>query len=216
MKKLTYIALLLCSGAALAAPPEWANNDKDRTRPVRPGTDITNVNTNVNAQQQAQHQTQFATGGNAASLSSATGGSSTSNATGGNATGGTSSASVANANNVSASNSGVSTTVNNVSTSPSDVTVRSTGAAPDILTTPTAPCRIAVGVSGGWIGGALGFGTSVEDEGCTLRENARLLHNFGEKAAALKLMCNDAKVAAVLSICPAPAATPQVEVSVKP
>jgi len=111
----------------------------------------------------------------------------------------------------------VTTTVNNVSTSPSDMTVRTVGAAPDVLTTPTAPCRIAVGVSGGWIGGALGFGGSTEDEGCTLRENARLLYNFGEKAAALKLMCNDAKVAAVLAaVCPPPPPAPQAEVVVKP
>ena len=37
-----------------------------------------------------------------------------------------------------------------------------------------------------------------------MRENARLLHNFGQKDAALKLLCTDAKVAAVLAICSAP------------
>jgi len=63
-----------------------------------------------------------------------------------------------------------------------------------------------VGVSVGVIGGAAGFGYSVEDEGCTMRENARLLNNLGEKAAALKLLCNDEKVAAVLAVCAAPAA----------
>lgn len=96
-----------------------------------------------------------------------------------------------------------SSIVNNVPTTPDKLTITTVGQAPDILATPTAPCRIAVGVSVGVIGGAAGFGYSVEDEGCTMRENARLLNNLGEKAAALKLLCNDEKVAAVLAVCTA-------------
>jgi hypothetical protein len=96
-----------------------------------------------------------------------------------------------------------SSIVNNVPTTPDKVTVTTVGQAPDILASATAPCRIAVGVSVGMIGGAVGVGYSVEDEGCTMRENARLLNNLGEKAAALKLMCTDPKVATVLSVCTA-------------
>jgi hypothetical protein len=91
--------------------------------------------------------------------------------------------------------------------------LRSTGVAPDMIASPTAPCRIGVGISGGWVGGALGIGSSVLDEGCELRENARLLNNLGKQTAAVQLLCNDKKVAAVLPECagPAPAPTePQV------
>lgn len=70
--------------------------------------------------------------------------------------------------------------------------------APDVINTPTAPCRIAVGASVGWLGGALGFGSSVLDEGCQRRENARLLNNLGEKKAALLVLCNDPEVAVAL------------------
>lgn len=86
--------------------------------------------------------------------------------------------------------------------------VKTTGVAPDILTQPTAPCRIAVGVSGGWLGGALGIGGSVEDTGCTRRENARVLAGLNRGEAAVKLMCNDPEVAAVLPECAAPAPAP--------
>jgi hypothetical protein len=96
-----------------------------------------------------------------------------------------------------------SSIVNNIPTTPDKLTINSVGQAPDILATPTAPCRIAVGVSVGMIGGSAGFGYSVEDEGCTMRENARLLNNLGQKDAALKLLCNDPKVAAVLATCAA-------------
>lgn len=69
--------------------------------------------------------------------------------------------------------------------------------APDVIAYPTAPCRIAVGGSAGWFGGALGISTSSEDEGCTLRETARLLHNLGQSGAALQVMClnDDARLA---------------------
>ncbi len=86
--------------------------------------------------------------------------------------------------------------------------VRSTGVAPDMIASPTAPCRIGVGISGGWVGGALGIGSSVLDEGCELRENARLLNNLGKQSAAVQLLCNDKKVAAVLPECAGPAPTP--------
>jgi hypothetical protein len=67
-----------------------------------------------------------------------------------------------------------------------------TAQAPDVISYPTAPCRVAIGGSAGWFGGALGIVASTEDEGCTMRENARQLFNFGLTAAAIQLMCLDA------------------------
>lgn len=65
----------------------------------------------------------------------------------------------------------------------------------------TAPCRIAISGGVSVIGWGASLGTSVEDEGCNMRENARILNSLGASDAALKLMCNDEKVAAVLSVC---------------
>lgn len=65
----------------------------------------------------------------------------------------------------------------------------------------TAPCRIAISGGVSVIGWGASLGTSVEDEGCNMRENARILNSLGAGDAALKLMCNDEKVAAVLSVC---------------
>ena len=95
MKKILCLIALL-PFAALASPPEWANNDKDRNLP---GSNPTVVTSSANAlaaaaavstaeQMQRQNQAQFqtATGGNAlseGSTASAVTGDSTSNATGG-------------------------------------------------------------------------------------------------------------------------------------
>lgn len=116
MRKLILLSTIFLAGAAGAAPPEWANNDKDR--PGFPGASSPiEVTSEANAlaaaaavstaeqmqrqaqeQIQAQGQIQFASGGNAvsegstasavtgASTSSATSGDSTSSATGGEAT----------------------------------------------------------------------------------------------------------------------------------
>lgn len=95
--------------------------------------------------------------------------------------------------------------------------LRSTGVAPDMIASPTAPCRIGVGISGGWVGGALGIGSSVLDEGCELRENARLLNNLGKQAAAVALLCNDEKVSKVLPECVKPETLPaEPQVSYNP
>lgn len=90
---------------------------------------------------------------------------------------------------------GPSTATNDVSVAPigGSVSVNSEAAkaayAPDVLTSPTAPCRIGVGGSAGWLGGAIGFGTSTLDEGCDLRETSRHLSNIGQKEAAVQVMC---------------------------
>jgi len=66
---------------------------------------------------------------------------------------------------------------------------------------PTAPCRISLSAGVAVIGFGGTFGGSVEDEKCTMRENARLLDSLGAREAALLVMCYDEHVAAVLGVC---------------
>ena len=61
--------------------------------------------------------------------------------------------------------------------------------APDVISYPTAPCRIAIGASGGWFGGAIGFSGSSLDEACSRIETSRHLHNLGMKDASQQIMC---------------------------
>jgi len=61
--------------------------------------------------------------------------------------------------------------------------------APDVISYPTAPCRISIGASGGWFGGAIGFSGSSLDEACSRIETSRHLHNLGAKEAAVQIMC---------------------------
>ena len=68
-------------------------------------------------------------------------------------------------------------------------------------TLPTAPCRISQSAGIAVIGFGGTVGTSVEDEKCTMRENARLLHHLGATEAALLLMCFDNQVSQVLGVC---------------
>lgn len=58
----------------------------------------------------------------------------------------------------------------------------------------TAPC--VVGVSGGVsvIGFGVSGGTGYEDKECTKRENARMLHAFGEQKGAISLLCQNKNV----------------------
>jgi len=68
----------------------------------------------------------------------------------------------------------------------------------------TAPCRIAVTAGVAVIGIGVSGGGSVEDDPCNLRETARLLDGIGQREAAARLMCNDARAAAALgaTVCP--------------
>lgn len=122
--------------------------------------------------------------GGAGGSSSATGG----NATGGSATGG-------NATGGNATGGGGGTASATAGSATNSLTINSQASraayAPDILATPTAPCRISVGASAGWLGGALGFGTSVLDEGCHIRETARVLAGLGLVWAAVRALCQD-------------------------
>lgn len=86
--------------------------------------------------------------------------------------------------------------------SPESVTIKTTGDAPSIIGSATAPCRVAIGASAGWLGGAFGIGTSVMDESCNVREISRHLYNLGLKAEAIKVMCSDETAKAAMgSLC---------------
>ncbi len=81
--------------------------------------------------------------------------------------------------------------------------LKNVGVAPDMISTPTAPCRVAVGVSGGIMGGALGIGGSILDEGCDAREDARLLHNLGKTVASIARLCAKPEMKVALGVdCP--------------
>jgi hypothetical protein len=68
----------------------------------------------------------------------------------------------------------------------------------------TAPCRIAVSAGVAVIGLGVSGGGSVEDDPCNLRETARLLDGIGQREAAARVMCNDARAAEALgaAVCP--------------
>lgn len=73
---------------------------------------------------------------------------------------------------------------------------------PGIASSPSATCRIAVGLSvGGTFGSVGGFG-SVEDENCTRNEKVRMLKEvLARPDAAKRLACEDAAMAKALGDC---------------
>lgn len=114
--------------------------------------------------------------------------------------GGSANASAGASSSAAANNAGNSQSI--TFTSPERSTVKTTGDAPSIIGSATAPCRVAVGASAGWLGGAFGIGTSVMDESCNLREVSRHLYNLGLKAEAVKVMCADETAKAAMgSLC---------------
>lgn len=72
---------------------------------------------------------------------------------------------------------------------------------PDAIANPTAPCRVAVGVSGSGVGFGFGVGSSVLDEGCDAREDARLLYNMGMPDTAIQRLCGKPEMAKVIPGC---------------
>jgi len=134
-------------------------NNNDNTNKNTNKNTNTNTNTNLNANISTNKNTNTISN-TSRSVSNATGGvgyggSSTSSA---NAVGGNSSATASNGSQTTA------VTVDNRNPS----SLRTVGIAPDVSAYSTAPCRIAVGASGGWMGGAFGFSGSVLDEGCDI------------------------------------------------
>jgi hypothetical protein len=87
---------------------------------------------------------------------------------------------------------------------------RQVGIAPDIAAVTTAPCRIGVGGSGGWLQGTLGFTFGVLDEGCdTWRDTVGLAEVLKRPDAALKRACQKPEIAAALGVeeCPKDSST---------
>lgn len=191
MRKLILISCLL-PFAAMASPPDWANNDKDKILP-NPGNDPTIVTSTANAlaasaavataeqmqaQGQIQGQVQFATGGNAlseGSTASVVTGDSTSNATGGSAN--------ANVGAVTATlgsvvESGAVQSTTNVSTN-----YREAAQAVNVVL--TTACGTAAGAAGReWT-----FSTAQgQDAFCKNLALANLYLSFGEKEKAMQFI----------------------------
>jgi hypothetical protein len=83
--------------------------------------------------------------------------------------------------------------------------VENTPDAPAIIASPTAVCRVTYGIGGSGPGIGLSFGSSVLDEGCDAREDARLLHNLGLHAEAVLRLCSKPEMAKALGArCPVP------------
>jgi hypothetical protein len=89
---------------------------------------------------------------------------------------------------------------------PSEVKIKSVGFAPDVSGNTTAQCRIAVSASAGWIGGALGIGSSVLDAGCDTGRDIEILRGLGLREAAILRACAKKELAAAMGdMCPAKA-----------
>ncbi|TXH43515.1 MAG: hypothetical protein E6Q97_33965 [Desulfurellales bacterium] len=104
--------------------------------------------------------------------------------------------------NQTATISGGNSSVSVTNTSPSDVKVRNTPDTAVFMAAPSAVCIItgAGSVSMPGFGASLGAGKT--DESCVARENARMLHSFGERQAAVQVLCDaDVRVAKYVPAC---------------
>lgn len=81
--------------------------------------------------------------------------------------------------------------------------VRTVGNAPDVISYSTAPCRVAIGASGGWLGGAFGFTGSVLDDGCDIWRDVVNLTAHNYKEAADMRLCDKPELKKVLAHCSA-------------
>jgi hypothetical protein len=87
---------------------------------------------------------------------------------------------------------------------PNELKIKSVGIAPDVGGNTTAQCRIAVSASAGWIGGALGIGSSVLDSGCDTGRDIEILRSLGLHNAAILRACAKKELAAAMGdMCPA-------------
>jgi hypothetical protein len=168
-----------------------------------------------------------ATGGNATAhggAGGAGGSASVGNVSGGSATGGSSSVgaitvggtsssstggSVGNVTNGSAT-SGNSQTINITSPSETTQTVKNVPSMfSGALTSSNDTCMGSTTMGGAGPGFGVSFGTTWTDNNCKMLKNARELHNYGMKAAALALLCKgDESVREALEVtgytCPGP------------
>jgi hypothetical protein len=145
------------------------------------------VDNNVTSKSTSQSNSAAIAGSNSTSSSIATGGSGGAGGAGG--TGGSSSVS----NTVHVSNSTPS--------APRNSRIETVGIAPDITSYSTAPCRVAIGASGGWLGGAFGFTGSVLDEGCDIWRDHVNLTSSGYKGAADMRLCDKPELKKLLPFC---------------
>ena len=88
--------------------------------------------------------------------------------------------------------------------SPDNLTIKSVPQVYAPSMNATAPCRIAVSMGLSVVGFGAAGGGSVEDELCTMRENARFLQALGQQDAAIRLFCADKHAAIALgkAYCP--------------
>jgi hypothetical protein len=168
----------------IGGPPENNGNSGESStinNSISSNIRVNSKNTNVNKSYSKSNSKSrsIATGGN----SYATGGNATSSAYSG---GNTQSVSVVENGNTNYSGS---------------YDVRTVGNAPDVVSYSTAPCRVAIGASGGWLGGAFGFTGSVLDDGCDIWRDVVNLTAHNYKEAADMRLCDKPELNKVLAHC---------------
>jgi hypothetical protein len=94
--------------------------------------------------------------------------------------------------------------------------LKTTGVAPSVQGNTTAPCRIQIGASAGWMGGSFGAGSSILDEGCDTGRDIEIikampgLSDAERNLAAVARACDKPTLAKALGDkCPKPA--PEVQ-----
>ena len=188
MKKLICLIALLPL-AALASPPEWANNDKDR--PGKPGNDPTVVTSTANA---LAASAAVATAVSEGSTATAATGDSTSTATGGSV-GDVSATNAGNTQSMTYNEAPELTTKTVRSAGTLDVRSVPTAIAPNVY--PTASCAMSASVGASALGwGVSGGGTKVNEE-CMMLEGARMFSQLGYLVQGLTLACSTKSALAV-------------------
>jgi len=107
------------------------------------------------------------------------------------------------------STSGASAVINNTTDPPgpdSRVTAAPTVVAPGLAAAGVETCLGSASGGLSLMGGGFTFGSTMVDEGCTIRLLARQLFNFGFHKAAVALMCQDERVAAAMEAAGTPCA----------
>ena len=107
------------------------------------------------------------------------------------------------------STSGASAVINNTADPPSPdtrVTTAPTVVAPGLAAAGVETCLGSASGGISLMGGGFTFGSTMVDDGCTIRLLARQLFNFGFHKAAVALMCQDERVAAAMEAAGTPCA----------
>jgi len=94
--------------------------------------------------------------------------------------------------------------------------LKTTGVAPSVQGNTTAPCRIQIGASAGWMGGSFGAGSSILDEGCDTGRDIEIikampgLSDAERNLAAVARACDKPTLAKALGD-KCPKAAPEVQ-----